>query len=311
MKIFFCMLLSFNLFSAGFFSSAKEQADHLWQSVEESRYDKLPPFQALSYLNSFQLLNSDFSSTAYVGDNLYMLQDHKKIIHAQGAIIRVRFDITNPIYPGILSNGSPFGFMRISLATKPEAKSYLPGLALLLFFDGRRPETMLAMPSLEPQTVPNIFLNDYLTSLPEPEFSLGGACLSYQFSKALANSGFSDHSIRAFSIKDLVRTSKAETEVEAPYALVFSPTKESHDLLKGIQPQDDFRERLNGHGNGKVLFEVYAKKKQSSEPELIGLIVATSNYEISKFADETLRFKHPVPMKKSAKDSRYSCSWCS
>lgn len=283
--------------------TAEELQAFLWRHIEEAPYEALPPMTGPTFAQGMKILTPSFNKQAFTGKECTL--DREKIIHTFGTVIKVQLLAIQNEYSGILGNGAPFGLLRLSLAKPPEEEAYLPGFGLMIFVDRNAPLSVLAMPSLNPQKMPNLFTNDFTTAIPAPSFSVQGFFLNRAFTKGIAELGFTDHEPRALSNYHLTVINHDETpvsEVNTPYALVFRPTDDAKKLLEGIRPGDDFRSVLSASGLSKNLFDVYAKKFQDSPAVLIGRVVATSNFIASKFGDN-LFFKHPSPLKKPKRRS--------
>jgi hypothetical protein len=302
-SLFLCLLLAFSSFCVD--TRAESQLRHIWKLISESEYKELPPFSASTFSDTLKLLRPSYSSQAFV-DEAILKDGRRKIIHTLGSVILVKYVATNHSYSGIFESGA-LGLMRLSLATAPSEDNYTPGFGLMFFIDNMPPLSILAMPSIDAQTVPNIFLNSYLTALKTPKSKFSTWLLNHMFTNSLERLGFFEHDPLRLSVSHLAEFltdgTKAKT-VRAPFELIFTPTVEAINLLYGIRDNDDFRVKLANKGKDKPLFDVYAKDKNSDQV-LIGQLIGISNFKSSKFGDEKLHFKHPEPHKKEK--SRECC----
>lgn len=271
--------------------------EQIIQGETDYKKDGVPPFKGPG-LGFFDLMSAEYVAGAYdPGD--FMEADREKLIHGSGVVIQVSFtvnDYSKKLYSGIFKDGSKKSFMRISLAVPPESDKCVPGLALKFLRDGRPSENIMAMYSLNGQSDADIFAHDFTTVVPDPGFSFKVWLLEKRFQAGLDTLGKGDLNTKAFSLDEMAKAgSRGQIHVpKAPFMLIFRPSEDIKSLTKGITFADDFRTVVAGKGKDLVLYEVYALEHANSPEHRIGSIIGISNFSISKFADETLRFQHPM-----------------
>lgn len=281
---------------------AEEKHNYVLQMIEQTIYETLPKHKNVD-LKLIQILNPHHLAGAFEAGEV-MPKGRQKVLHEFGTVVAVRFNAIKSALglSGIFSFGSQYGLLRLSLAVKPKQKSeikFTPGIALKFFVDADDSVNIFALPSLDGISTTDLFSENYVTALPEPKPSFVGAIGAHQFERGEEIAGFEDCTILALTNDHVAQTGEhgEKNVVVTPYSLIFAPSVYAKSLLH--DREGDYRELLNGKGNGETLFEVYAvMTKGDALGHHIGSIVATSDFVASKYGDKKLRFAHPHPHKK-------------
>lgn len=285
------------------FYTAEEQAQSLWEKIESSAYDVLPPMKKLDMKSTLKLMCPHFNNQAFLNSGTVLAKEHPKILHRYGTNVRITFE-ANPrsIFSGILKHGTSFGLARLSLGLAPSGGVIIPGIAIKLFIDNHEPLDILAMPSIDGQNEANLFKHLYRTRIDPPRWNNWGArLLSLSFSRGLREAEYFNCSTTALSNYHLARTNNDGSKVEkvlVPLVIILQPTPEAQSLLEELTDGGKFREILEGKGYDIPLFQMYGIIGTEGQEYFIGTIKTTSHFIASSFSDNELFFKHPEPLPK-------------
>jgi hypothetical protein len=280
--------------------TGSEKEKQLFSQIESSAYgSRLPAMISPTRWSRTSLLSASYNAKTFSHQGDVMPKGRQKLIHSFGSVALVSFmPILNHAYTGLLSAGAPHAMIRVSLESplsNDAEPSLTPGLAIKFFIDNKPSVNILAKPSLDGQTKPNIFEYAYTTDLPKPSWSIATWVQEYRFSSALSYVGQGGGNQRALSIDEMANQTSMGEEVLSPvvpFALEFVATADLK-ALGDIKHGQDFRVALEGKGLDIVLFEVYAKSSEEGAPFLIGHVVGRSNFIASSVGDNKLFFRHP------------------
>jgi hypothetical protein len=281
---------------------ACEKQARLWERIEASRHEKLPPFMPLGLKEVTSMMmqsvrvkldrRSDVAPEGWV-----------KHLHARGSVAKIKFVPVDSIYTGLFK-GVDCGLIRLSLTSDPghddkHGKGVAPGLALKFLVDGKPSANVSALTSLIPQGQNYNFFTSALSNVVPRWKAVGASVVHFIFRSATKNP-------ERLSVEGFGAVTKDGKAVEKPFApvqLFFVPgderlvfAKESHDV----------REDFHSIPAETVLYKVHAVKrvvdysdyKEEDKAELlaasvhIGNIVTTSPFVSSEFGDSRLFFNH-------------------
>ena len=270
------------------FTPERKQAI-LWQKIENSEYQNLPPIPAGGWgsifqkLKSFLTLRETFDTSS---DEMPASRGKTKFIHPSGTVFKVLFKPSNTSgYTGIFSQNSQ-GLARLSLAGNPaDIGSYTPGMALKFFIKGQPSVNVAVMYSLEGQGAnQNFFKYAFSNHIPKPS-SLTLKILGEWFALFVRNPFVlsMDH-FAAFENNGL----KVQSP-KSPWQVVFEP---NHQLDINPNSKSDFRIELAQIKPSSLLYTVKAKEKSNSSLVVIGELFAVSRGISSEYGDHSLFFQH-------------------
>lgn len=215
-----------------------------------------------------------------------------KLIHARGAVAKVRLDIApDSPFTGLLSSdadGGAFGLLRLSLVAKVDGKAaYTPALALKLLIDNCPSADVLAMNHTVGQGRDfNVFSNSMTNDLSGTHNELRAAqrVMSFFFHRVSRQPRrmVSTH----LAVKQ--RNGSAVEQVVAPDRLVFRATPQAKAIFAN-RAGVDFRIVLGELDPDTVLYEVDGMVGGRAEP--IGRLTMTSNF-VSSSGGDRLFFRH-------------------
>jgi hypothetical protein len=308
--LLFTLLLSYALGAMDFVADiAQAKQEHDWYKIQSSAYhDSLMPHS--SAFTKLKLLSPEFCSLSFTYEGDTLPEGRRKLIHECGTSIKIAFEASKENeYSGIFESGASFGILRLSLALKQEVAEQsfwhslgfekkdncIPGIALKFYIDYKPSLNIVAMPSLDGQEEANLFSYIFTTALCPAEKSIRNNIVSCVFKSALEVAGQPHGDIHALACDHLARVhsnGKKVHDYNAPYELLFIPTKSAKALFNHAKMSDDFREVLENRGNNLILFNVHARKSKDDPCcNFIGTIKATSNFIASAHGDNTF-FKH-------------------
>lgn len=281
--------------------SASLKLNTLWDAIEDSSYENLPPIKGPGLGDLGNLMSVDYLKQVFFHDEETMIKGREKLIHGSGTCIKVALvpDCkANHPFTGFLSNGSEHALLRLSLAKPPENGQWTYGFAIKFLRQSHTSENIFAMFGLQGQPEANPFAQEFSTALPEPGFDIKLRILASRFNAAVEELGQGPANARALSLRSFSQGTELGLMVgrsHAPYKLTFKPTKAARDLFRDLRNNVDFRAVLEGQGNKITLYEVYAHAFDSSPGERIGFIETRSNFMASFAGDERINFKHSMP----------------
>jgi len=283
--------------------SASEKMATLWESIEATKGTSASWPSAFAIALIFlENLNISFDEK---GDVMPWLR--RKLIHSVGVIARSTWT-TAPAakrYSGILAGGCDNLLLRLSVAKNPDPskssadeaiKNFVPGMAFKCLRSGRPSANLIAMYSVAGQASWNFFKNDFTHAPAYPDDrSQDGA------GKALVSkfSGVNKWPM-TIGLEDLAHfdqqgrdESRHEGELTYPFQLIFRP-RQSHTARFIDNYEDHYVSQLTGLPAGPI-YDVYAIDKPGCEEVIIGTISNSEQFIKSKWADESLFFRHNSP----------------
>lgn len=241
-----------------------------------------------------------------------------KLFHTYGTTAKIVFN-PEPDTPhtGLLREQA-HGLLRFSYAGPVAGIGVVPGMGLKFPVDAdHRSENMVAMRKLDRQqpfwyffskrSHNSVFQNVFTNILPPPRF--------FNLTMKVVNSRFETVNLKGKglhqSIENLARVringqAVEKDEVNAPYRLIFRPTKEA---VEASNPKIDFRDDLAQNvGTGTTIYEVFSLTEDQEmkvngnnkarvenllgHAKKIGTITTESEFIASKYGDYRLFFKH-------------------
>jgi hypothetical protein len=233
----------------------------------------------------------------YVGDDMpkqgpFNLETRKKLIHTVGPIAKVEFVSTgNHPYTGLFT-GASYGYLRFSLAVKPDPtaeRGFTPGIGIKWLRDGLPSTNAMAMYSLLGQKSFNFFEHDLTNHVPDlgPGASLPQKLLEKKFATASAWPTMVGIAEWARFTQD----GKPVANVNAPYRLVFHPTTAIHYQFPN-QTSLTLGQQLSVLKKGTTVYELYAVDRPFGTPVKIGVVNLKTSPTSSHFGDRGLFFEH-------------------
>eukprot|EP00356_Strombidium_inclinatum_P006981 CAMPEP_0170509566 /NCGR_PEP_ID=MMETSP0208-20121228/65284_1 /TAXON_ID=197538 /ORGANISM="Strombidium inclinatum, Strain S3" /LENGTH=416 /DNA_ID=CAMNT_0010792937 /DNA_START=131 /DNA_END=1382 /DNA_ORIENTATION=+ len=269
----------------------------------ENKMSKLWPMMSADDMGKFPIVAGIFTedmgpSFGTNGDAMpkgKMFGTRTKYIHSVGAVGKVKF-VAEPDTPFTgLFQGSDFGIIRLSSATKPTKKQPLaPGLALKLLRDGVDSGNLVAMYDFDGQPDDwNFFSNKFYTHLRSPD-TVAVKALAKKFTEATSY-------VQEISLKNMAttdQTGEVSNDVNYPFSVSFTPHDDVKDLFPTELQDDDYMgymKQLPTVPADSILYEVYGyaiPEELGGEEILIGKIQLDGSLKTSKWGDENLFFKH-------------------
>lgn len=201
-----------------------------------------------------------------------------KIFHPFGSVARVVYEpVGDHPYTGLFRSGAP-GIARLSLAT--DEKTFIPGIALKLFVQGRPSVNVHAIPSFDAQEGRDFFLRSPTNVIPEP------SALPIKLFARLA-ARIADplrRPVGHLAAVDLAGAAVAEPV--APGQVFFRPAQ----VRFPSGGRDDFRAQLATIPEGTVIYAVHAVTKEGEVH--VGNVRTTSRFVASDWGDRVLHFLH-------------------
>lgn len=281
---------------------ACQKADFIWSNkIAPSLYGtELPALTAPGIWDALRLAMPSFTVKSLTTEGDELEQGRRKLVHAFGAVARVRFVANRAVasgYTGIFQSGAECVIGRLSVATKPTATRSVPGLALKFFIDGNHPSVNLQiMNSIDGQDGNNYFEKTFSNIIP-PAASFATRLVAGFFERAANRFGAKDPDPGHLTVEHLAAIETDGTKVaapRAPYQVLFKPRPAASARFKGATMKDDFRIKLADFPVGEVLYDVYAldKGETAEQGKLLGQLVLNSKIVASRYGDEKLYFQH-------------------
>ncbi|MCO5172127.1 MAG: hypothetical protein M9894_37990 [Planctomycetes bacterium] len=258
-----------------------EKQETVWRAASATPYATLPAIGGRGVGGSvwdtlqalrLPLLERTFSTASDVRPA------RTKIFHPFGSVARVVYEpVGDHPYTGLFASGAP-GIARLSLAT--DEKSFIPGIALKLFVQGRPSVNVHAIPSFDAQEGRDFFLRAPTNVIPEP------SALPIKLFARLA-SRIADPLRR--SVGHLAAVDLAGATVREPVApgqVHFRPAQ----VRFPAGGRDDFRTQLATIPEGTVIYAVHAVTKEGEVH--VGNVRTTSRFVASDWGDRVLHFLH-------------------
>jgi hypothetical protein len=269
--------------------AAARKEEILWDKIKETKYQQLPTWSGKEILPLIFKIPIEFIIRKYLKVTVELESDffpecRTKVIHTYGAVCPIKFISNNSHdFTGVFS-GIEHGFIRLSLAKKPDESKIIPGAAIKFLLDGIPSVNFMAMASLEGQSEFNFFEYDFSNFVEEPK-SLILKILARAFATVSKDPNKVD-------VSDLFRVMPNGEKVQNPKIaskLKLVPNREFKFLEASHEVRDDLLTRIPA---GSILYEVYACDVSTSNETPIGSIVTKDKFICSKFGDAQLFFRH-------------------
>lgn len=287
--------------------SGCNKLDYLWKErILKTQYTgALPPAEGPIPLVPFFKMNISMNRQS---DELP--ETRAKSIHRSGSVAKVEFiaeprkETTGKELTGLLA-GNTCNLVRLSLALPDNKTTSVPGAAFKMFVDGAPSQNFVSMFSLDGQPVEqNFFANTFSNVVPPPKSPLLQV-LALAFERA------SPFPTGVF-LQDISSVNSDGTRVENPkfpYRIYLEPNPQFKKDF--TNKADDFRKDLNDIKENTLLYTVYAVIPENTDDNdsakmfseishvdyaknkvKVGSFVTRSEFVSSKWADESLFFKH-------------------
>lgn len=289
--------------------SACAKQEVLWQNIEASRHDKLPP------LSEFGVREALAMSVQAISKKKNHLSDAApknwtKYLHQRGVVSKVKFVATKKSQFTGLFKGADCGLLRLSVTYQPtEKRDFAPGLALKLLRDAKAPSSNVsALYALEGQGKNYNFFKNPLSNIVPIGTDPGLKFVHYIFKKV---TDYPEQLLLAdFSTVD----AKGNTISKAMYPRQIFFVPDASVSNRFSEDEHEFREDILKIKKGTRLYKVYALSGRSkfdyADYELnmiedfakssvhIGDLVTTSSFVASEFGDNGIFFRHETVPKK-------------
>ncbi len=274
--------------------TAQEKSNILWSRINEntSSAEWFWDIKTLKLINPFYDLNFTFNHKYDI-----FPESREKFIHSVGIISKVKINITNPLFTGMLKSGNNNCFLRFSTAKKfNPAKSsakeafsnFVPSMALKCLIDKKPSVNLMAMVDITGQESWNFFKNPLKSNFDAKTPSdMAVKLLINSFKKI---SDFPS----AVGISDFTKFDEQgniENEPVYPFYLEFAPVEENQKLFEDYYTKDWKDIIIKGVDEGKVIYNIIAHRI-GCLPEKIGELVTASKFTTSFFSDRKLFFRH-------------------
>lgn len=268
--------------------------------------------------SAFRALQSEALSKSLTFASDEFLEPTQKLIHTYGTTAKIVFEPEpNTPYTGIFSDRA-LGLGRFSYGGPVLAIGVVPALALKLPIDGdRASENIIVMNKLDRQqpfwhffskhSHNSVFQNRFTNILPNPRVTnLIIRTINDRFKTVVQDGTVLRQPVESVASIHTNGNPVPADQVNVPYRLIFSPTKEA---VESSDPKIDFRDDLARNIKaGTTIYEVYALT-ESEEKDLnragiskldgllagakrIGTLTTESEFIASKWGDYRMFFKH-------------------
>lgn len=268
---------------------ANEKLSLLWnEKIVPTAYHVLPPIKFFSIVYKFfKLLSPSYLSVTFklVSDEFPARRE--RLIHPNGSVAKVEWVPDAGIQlSGIFQTGA-VGLVRLSLAGNPDAaRSYIPGMGLKLFLDGKPSVNLQVMHKLTGQGKnQNFFKESFSNVIPDPPFFLWLFALAFSTAKNPPTELHIDH----LTLIEKNGTTVPAEKVIPVYQIVMMP---NHALDIDPNTQNDFRDELGKIPDNSLLYTLYARHTKTDELLKVGTLVTRSRFISSAYGDERIFFQH-------------------
>jgi hypothetical protein len=258
----------------------------LWDEITKSNaIDPLPKLSGNSFTEILAKIRGLFNlkpSFDHGGDE--EPEGRVKILHVNGCVGKIAFlPAPNHPFTGIYKTGA-LGLARLSLATPPADKEYVPGIAVKFLIPHHESLNLQAIYSLEGQNENwNFFANNFSNQVPHPTgWTLKAIEKIFEWVRSPAND------LPLWHVASWTNEGKFVSNVVYPERIYLKPS----DRVKNSIPEnsrEDFRKSLSQLSTGP-LYEVYGEYK--NKEYYIGTLVLESSLLASNYGDKTLFFQH-------------------
>lgn len=267
----------------------EEKLSLIWdQKIIPTTYAVLPPIKFISiFWKFFKLFNPWYLAVSFNRVSDELPKHRERLIHPNGAVAKVEWVPDAGVkMSGVFQTGA-MGLARLSLAGNPHvSRSYIPGMGLKLFIDGKPSVNLQVMHNLTGQGKnQNFFKEDFSNIIPDPPFFMWLFALAFATVKNPPTMLSVNHlcSIRRDG------TTVAENEISPVYQIILKP---NHELDIHPETQNDFRTELVAIKKDSVLYTIYIRQTRNEGLQKIGTLVSRSAFVCSAYGDEKLFFQH-------------------
>lgn len=274
--------------------SATEKRDTLQGLVLESRYKTLPGYGVFMSLETItdvlrSAVNTSFVKGAWENDGDVMVNGRSKMIHRYASTATFTFRPTTPAAASGLLSAPAVGVLRIGPAVAPTESSFIPGMGIKFFVDGKPSVDMVAMDSVDGQGANrNPFARVFSTTIPGV-MGTAQKVLESIFAKA-AGEGNTSHVgpglLAAINRDGSAVEASSVTKIED---VQFEPTSEAAQLIPPDSTEDNRADLATRVPAGTTLYRVYIQPGRKH----VGEIVTDSAFVSSRVGDR-LFFKHDI-----------------
>lgn len=272
---------------------ASEKQQQIWQKIQESQYEQLPPLPKIDLVSLF---------ITSLSKKMDSLRDEappgwKKAIHARGIVAKIKFVASaNTPFTGLF-RGVDYGLLRASITGDPSKRNFAPGLAIKFLIDSQPSANFSALVSLVGQGQNYNFLAHEFSNIVPVVNEVGPKLINLIFRRVTRY----PTKLYLENLAQFDRRGERETKPYYPRQIYLVPNPQ---LQFPETPPHDFRSDLATIAAETLLFSVYgvdpAKISDSeigepeyrSQAEIIGQIETTSNFIASSYGDSQLFFRH-------------------
>jgi hypothetical protein len=229
------------------------------------------------------------------GDELPAVRHRFKMFHPFGSMATVVYNgRSDHPFTGLFAEREVFGMMRLSLGSPPTSKSFVPGTALQLYYNGGEANAVfLNQNGLDGQQPDrNFFKSDFTSNIPAPRAPV----LRVAAVVLRVLSGTADPlRIPVGPMAAQTVDGQVVATPRAPYELVLRPMGVSTPSVT----TRDFREELADLAPGPM-FEVHGRVAPGAPLLHIGNLRTTSRLVASEYGDKQMFFRHKRVKRRAA-----------
>jgi hypothetical protein len=296
----------------GYFSSkayldlkADAKMEKLWEAIIKDP----TVIGFYSKLKVLKIMIEDLHPTfEHYGDDFP--EGRQKLIHTKGVIAKAELKIYNSEknnYTGFLKQGSNNVLIRLSCASdyktnKEPLNNFIPGMAIKILRDGAPSVNTVCMHSTSGQNSWNFFKNNFTNSFEiDPDSTFDKILLARRFRKVTPN-------ISTVGIRDFAAYTESNSipddKVVYPYRFELHPTPKVQEMFKD-EFTEDFIDILKRIPVGTPIWYLDVYDRADCYPERIGVIINNTLFEPSRFADESMFFRHALPEEDDKNNKRH------
>lgn len=291
--IFIIFTLSFN--PTGIFAQlpenyqdlpAEQKQDLLWGEISKSHQENpLPKLSDKSLKSTLEALSVLFNlDTTFDHATDELPTGRIKIIHANGSVGKIALKpSTDHPFTGLYQTGV-IGLARLSLATKPTDKSYIPGMAIKFLIPHHSSLNLQVMNRLEGQQQNwNFFERNFSNHIPHPKtWTLKAIEKIFELTRKPAND------LPLWHVASFTDQGEIVSNPIAPERIYFRSSESVKNLIPA-DSREDFRTSFLQIPIGP-LYEIYGDYKGIKYH--IGTLMLESPLLASNYGDNKLFFQH-------------------
>ncbi len=280
--------------------SASSKQALLWSRISASPYaaEQLK-LKGPGVLDLLKAADPCFMAAAFLNPGDEMAEGRVKLIHSNGAVVKVRWVPSPNSFTGIFQSGA-LGLARLSIAS-PSTSNYIPGMALKLMINGEASTNLVAMYSLDGQgSDRDFFAHSFSTvvALPKSRVLKIGAALFRKALRRVPNAPENERTIPLTEMASVENDATKAAPIRAPYRLIFAPTSSVRNEFASAGLDSDFRVGVQAIRENSVLYTILAVEAPGAEAVQVGQLITESEFVASQYGDEKLYFRHPQELRR-------------